>query len=148
MERSSGYDCRARDVLEQVKLSSSLGEPLAALDLTEKEINELYPDRHQEERGGDQLLSFFTDSYEHIVLKAKELLVERPHGHILMSGGNVKLGAQVITTTSYMYGMFNSQLVIGNTNFNKMISNARNALNVPKRLDNASMWRWMENIVC
>ncbi|WP_145334336.1 GH36-type glycosyl hydrolase domain-containing protein [Paenibacillus xylanexedens] len=120
------------EVFEQVKLSSSLGEPLAALDLTQEEINQLYPDRHQEERSGDQLLSFFTESYEHIVLKAKELLVERPHGHILMSGGNVKLGAQVITTTSYMYGMFNSQLVIGNTNFNKMISNARNALNVPK----------------
>ncbi|PYE50754.1 cellobiose phosphorylase [Paenibacillus barcinonensis] len=120
------------EVLEQVKLSSFLGEPLAALDLTQDEINELFPERHQEERSGDQLLSFFTGSYEHIVLKAKELLVERPHGHILMSGGNVKLGAHVITTTSYMYGMFNAQLVIGNTNLNKMISNARNALNVPK----------------
>ncbi|WP_315793854.1 GH36-type glycosyl hydrolase domain-containing protein [Paenibacillus sp. BIC5C1] len=120
------------EMLEQVKLSSFLGEPLAALDLTQDEINDLFPDRHQEERSGDSLLSFFTGSYEHIVLKAKELLVERPHGHILMSGGNVQLGAQVITTTSYMYGIFNSQLVIGNTNFNKMISNARNALNVPK----------------
>jgi cellobiose phosphorylase len=120
------------ETLEQVKLSSSLGEPLVALDMTEKEIKNLFPDRHQEERNEDSLLSFFTGSYEHIVLKAKELLVERPHGHILMSGGNVKLGAPVITTTSYMYGIFNSQLVIGNTNFNKMISNARNALNVPK----------------
>lgn len=120
------------DTLEQVKLSSFLGEPLVTLDLTQDEIHDLFPDRHQEEHSGEELLSFFTGSYEHIVLKAKELLVERPHGHILMSGGNVQLGAQVITTTSYMYGIFNSQLVIGNTNFNKMISNARNALNVPK----------------
>lgn len=120
------------ETLEQVKRSARLGEPLVTVDLTEEEINHLFPDRHQEERSGDSLLSFFTGSYEHIVLKAKELLVERPHGHILMSGGNVQLGAQVITTTSYMYGIFNSQLVIGNTNFNKMISNARNALNVPK----------------
>ncbi|WP_338540893.1 GH36-type glycosyl hydrolase domain-containing protein [Paenibacillus tundrae] len=120
------------ETLEQVKQSARLGDPLVTVDLTEEEINHLFPDRHQEERSGDSLLSFFTGSYEHIVLKAKELLVERPHGHILMSGGNVQLGAQVITTTSYMYGIFNSQLVIGNTNFNKMISNARNALNVPK----------------
>lgn len=120
------------ETLEQVKRSSMIGEPLAALDMSEEEVQALFPQRHQEERGEGKPLSFFTETYEHVVLKAKELLVERPHGHILMSGRNVKLGTPVITTTSYMYGIFNSQLVIGNTNFNKMMSNARNALNVPK----------------
>ncbi|MDR9857243.1 cellobiose phosphorylase [Paenibacillus sp. VCA1] len=120
--------------LPPVRFKSLLGEPLQTLSLTEEEVNERFPahQRHQEEREGGQLLAFFTDSYEHVVLKEKELLVERPHGHILMSGNNVKFGAKVITTTSYMYGIFNSHLVVGNTNFNKMMSNARNALNVPK----------------
>src|SRR5690606_23485946 len=66
------------------------------------------------------------------VLKEKELLVERPHGHILMSGNNVENIDEVITTTSYMYGIFNSQLVIGNTSFNKFNTNSRSHLNVMK----------------
>lgn len=116
----------------QVSLSSRMGQPLQTEDFSEDELNKLFPDRHQEEREDGKLLAFFTDTYEHIVLKSKELLVERPHGHILMSGDNARLGSQVMTTTSYMYGIFNSQVVTGNTNFNKMISNARNALNVYK----------------
>ncbi|MFC3748156.1 GH36-type glycosyl hydrolase domain-containing protein [Paenibacillus sp. GCM10012306] len=119
-------------VAERPALTSELGAPLAALSLTTEEINALYPVRHQEEWDGDTLLSFFTDTYEHVVLKEKELLVERPHGHILMSGDNARLNDKVITTTSYMYGIFNSQVVIGNTNFNKLMTNPRNALNIAK----------------
>ena len=78
------------------------------------------------------MLSFFTDTHEHVVLKEKELLVERPHGHIIMSGDNVKRKENVLTSTSFMYGIFNSQVVVGNTSFNKMLTNARNALNVMK----------------
>lgn len=116
-----------------VTASARLGEPLRTLPLGKEELERLFPVRRQEEYGANgQLLSFFTEGYEHVVLKEKELLVERPHGHILMSGDNVKLGAEVITTTSYMYGIFNSQLVVGNTNLNKMMTHARNALNVPK----------------
>lgn len=109
-----------------------LGAPLAARSLTAEELEAAFPIRYQEEKEGDQLLSFFTENYEHVVLKEKELKVERPHGHILMSGDNAKLNDKVITTTSYMYGIFNSQVVIGNTNFNKLMTNARNALNIAK----------------
>lgn len=118
--------------LPRVERSRDLGDLLRTLPMTEEELNVLFPVRRQEERDGQKLLSFFTDTYEHIVLKEKELRVERPHGHILMSGNNVSFSTPVVTTTSYMYGLFNSQLVIGNTNFNKMMSNARNALNVHK----------------
>ncbi|KGE16378.1 GH36-type glycosyl hydrolase domain-containing protein [Paenibacillus wynnii] len=118
--------------MDQVSKLPSIGVPLYTQSLTTEEINRLFPNRHQEEVVGGTLLSFFTESYEHVVLKEKELRVERPHGHILMSGDNVSLKNPVITTTSYMYGIFNSQLVVGNTNFNKMTTNARNALNVPK----------------
>ncbi|MFB5677968.1 GH36-type glycosyl hydrolase domain-containing protein [Paenibacillus terreus] len=107
------------------------GAPLSALPLSEEEINALFPERREEEREEDELLSFFTDTYEHVVLPAKELRVERPHGHILM-GGHLGSREEIVTTTSYMYGVFNSQLVVGNTNFNKMITHARNSLNAQK----------------
>ncbi|WP_028546593.1 GH36-type glycosyl hydrolase domain-containing protein [Paenibacillus taiwanensis] len=118
--------------LPQVCLKASIGKPLQSMLMSEAEIKELFPACHQEERQDGELLAFFTDTYEHIVRKEKELLVERPHGHILMSGNNVELGATVMTTTSYMYGIFNSHVVVGNTNYNKMMSNARSSLNIPK----------------
>ncbi|MBS4223613.1 GH36-type glycosyl hydrolase domain-containing protein [Lederbergia citrea] len=118
--------------VNKVSLSPVIGEPLQTQSVTVEEINRLFPKRHQEEYDGETLLAFFTDTHEHIVLKEKELLVERPHGHILMSGNNVENIEEVITTTSYMYGIFNCQLVVGNTSFNKFNTNARNALNVMK----------------
>lgn len=120
--------------LPSVSMSPVIGEPVKALELTAEELNTLFPrnSRHQEEHKDGDLLAFFTDTYEHVVLPKKELLVERPHGHILMTGHNLKLGSKVLTTTSFMYGIFNSHVVVGNTNMNKMMSNARNALNVPK----------------
>jgi 1,2-beta-oligoglucan phosphorylase len=105
---------------------------LKTADLSMEEVNELFPERILEEYEGDTLLSFFTPTYEHIVLKEKERIVERPHGHILVTGNNVHLKEDTISTTSYMYGIFNSQVVVGNTSFHKMLTNARNALNVMK----------------
>ncbi|GGA41172.1 GH36-type glycosyl hydrolase domain-containing protein [Paenibacillus physcomitrellae] len=113
-------------------MMTAIGAPLQTLSMLPEELDLLFPVRKQEELEDGQLLSFFTDTYEHVVLKEKELRVERPHGHILMSGDNARMNPEVMTTTSYMYGIFNSQVVVGNTNFNKMMSNARNALNVQK----------------
>lgn len=112
--------------------SLSIGKPLETINMAKEDLEELYPKRLQEEWKKDSLLSFFTDTHEHVVLKAKEMLVERPHGHILMSGENDQIKENTITTTCYMYGIFNSQVVVGNTSFNKMITNARNALNIIK----------------
>lgn len=117
---------------ERIVLSPAFGKPLETLSMTKAEIEELFPNRHQEETAGDALLSFFTEQHEHVVLKEKELKVERPHGHILMTGGNVDNIKNVLTTTLYMYGIFNSHIVVGNTSFNKMLTNARNPLNVMK----------------
>ncbi|KON88759.1 cellobiose phosphorylase [Sporosarcina globispora] len=118
--------------LEPVRLSPAFGKPLETVSMTKAEINELFPRRHQEEISGDTLLSFFTEQHEHVVLKEKELLVERPHGHIIMTGENVENVKNVLTSTLYMYGIFNSHIVVGNTSFNKMLTNARNALNIMK----------------
>ncbi|WP_059172408.1 cellobiose phosphorylase [Bacillus sp. FJAT-27445] len=116
----------------KITLSSAFGKPLETDSLSIEEIDALFPARIEEEWEGETLLSFFTDTYEHIVLKEKELLVERPHGHIVMTGNNANMKENTLTSTSYMYGMFNAQVVVGNTSFNKMMTNARNALNVFK----------------
>src|SRR5690625_579156 len=119
-------------VEKKIQKKGNIGAPLAIESFTLEELEKQYPIRHQEEYEGDTLISFFTDTHEHIVLKEKELIVERPHGHILMNGQNHKLQENTLATTTYMYGVFNSQLVVGNTNFNKMITNPRNPLNTMK----------------
>lgn len=134
---------RAWDQIEKVKatfvyqperecLSSHIGSPVQTTSMTVAEMDRLYPKRYHEEWEGDQLLSFFTETNEHVVLKSKELLVERSHGHILMSGQNETMHEDILATTSFMNGIFNSQLVVGNTSFHKLLSNVRDPLNVKK----------------
>lgn len=115
-----------------VSPATRIGAPLAVQSMTKEELDRYFPTRGQEEVVDGELLSFFTDTHEHVVLKEKELRVERPHGHILMTGDNARMNEHVLTSTLYMYGIFNSHIVMGNTNFNKMMTNARNALNVLK----------------
>jgi len=118
--------------VDRIRLHSKIGTPLESLPMDKNEIQQYFPVRNQEEWEGNKLLSFFTDTHEHVVLKEKEYLVERPHGHIVMSGQNDRMKENTITSTSYIFGVFNSQLVVGNTNFNKMLTNTRNALNIMK----------------
>lgn len=122
----------ASEPVNQVEFAAGIGSPLRTAAMTMAELDALFPVRRQEEWQDGRLLSFFTDTHEHVVLKEKELLVERPHGHILMSGGNDRIADDVTTTTSYMYGVFNSQLLVGNTSFHKLLTNTRNALNAFK----------------
>ncbi|HEY5277347.1 MAG TPA: cellobiose phosphorylase [Coriobacteriia bacterium] len=87
--------------------------------------------RHIERRDGT-LLSFFHGRQQHVVLKAKELVVERPTGHIMCSGRDLLPGDDILSVTAWMFGVFGSQLTIGNTSFNKLLSVCRNPLNVLK----------------
>ncbi|MGP6146508.1 GH36-type glycosyl hydrolase domain-containing protein [Jeotgalibaca sp. A122] len=116
--------------IKQLKCNPLIGEPLKTIPLTNEEMAARYPKRIQEENEGNQWLSFFTEDYVHVVSKAKELLVERPHGHILFTGGNRKVDESIMTTTCWMYGVFNAQTLRGNTDMNKWFTNTRNALNI------------------
>ncbi|MEQ6377845.1 cellobiose phosphorylase [Bacillaceae bacterium S4-13-56] len=127
-----GKPLNTASISEKVSRAKNIGAPLDTEPMTAEEINNHYPKRHQEEWDGEILLSFFTDTHEHVVLKEKELRVERPHGHIIMSGNNERLKENTITSTSWMYGIFNAQLVVGNTSFNKLLTNARSPLNISK----------------
>lgn len=102
---------------------------LTGTEFTEAEIDYYFPKRQAEEKKDNQLLSFFSETNEHIVLQAKECQMERSHGHILMSGTNTSIYQETMTSTSYMYGLFQAQIVLGNTSMNKFNTNARNALN-------------------
>lgn len=131
-EQVKEKDIKSTQAITKVSLSEKLASPLETFDFTEQELNELYPKRILEETNENGILSFFTEQYAHIVLKEKEKLVERPHGHIVMSGQNHQVKDDTIASTSYMYGIFNAQVAIGNTNMNKMMTNVRNSLNIMK----------------
>ncbi|MBA3926447.1 cellobiose phosphorylase [Listeria sp. W9-0585] len=118
--------------VDKVAKREDIGSVLQTVDVTRAELDADYPERFQEEWDGDRLLSFFTETHEHVVLRAKDLELERSHGHILFSGNQLTVDVPVLTTTAYMYGVFNAQVVIGNTSMNKMLTNVRNFLNVLK----------------
>ncbi|HEY3334316.1 MAG TPA: hypothetical protein VGK16_03690 [Candidatus Limnocylindrales bacterium] len=87
--------------------------------------------RHVERREG-RLLSFFHGRERHVVLRAKELASERPTGLILQSGRALFPSDETLSVTAWMFGVFASQVTIGNTSFNKVLSVVRSPLNVLK----------------
>ncbi len=121
------------DIKEKIKLSKAFGTPLIPLDLEKGEIDKYFPEKRFTEKQEGKLLSFFTDSHSHVVLKEKELLMERPHGHIILTGINSdEIKEEILASTNYMYGVFNSQVVMGNTSMHKLLSVSRGLLNIFK----------------
>lgn len=106
--------------------------PLAlADDLSDSDIERLYPIRRHEEHALGKLVSFFTgDDSRHIVLREKEIALLRPHGHILRAGPGLMPDDPVMTAACYASGMFASQLTLGNTSLAKMLSTQRDVLNL------------------
>lgn len=118
--------------IEKATKNSQISGVLNGKELSNGQLDQLFPARKLEEFLAGQISSFFTESNEHVVLANKELEMERPNGHILMSGKSVDAKEETLTTTSYMYGVFQSQIVAGNTSMNRFISNTRNPLNTFK----------------
>lgn len=98
--------------------------PLAALDLSDSEIADLVgPEQREVERDdAGCLLSFFTGHHGHVVLKAKELAVLRPHGHILRSGNALTPDESGLTSTAWMAGVFHSMVTQGHVSINRFLS--------------------------
>ncbi len=92
-------------------------------DLSDQELTRFFDKerRHCEEDNG-RLLSFFCKQNNHVILRAKEIIVDRPHAHIMQAKtGNVP-DENIVSTTAYAFGVFNSHLTQGNTNFNILLS--------------------------
>lgn len=107
--------------------------PVAVRDLKPPEIGRLFGKelRHIEKKSG-KMLSFFYGPSRYVSLRAKELLLERPQGQVLRSGGSILPSDETLSSTSYAYGLFHAQITIGNTSFNKLLSIPRTPLNVLK----------------
>ncbi len=92
-------------------------------DLNDEEINHFFDQnrRHSETVNG-KLLSFFYGQNNHVVLREKEILADRPHGHIMQAQAAYKADENIVSTTCFAGGIFNSHLTQGNTNFNVFLS--------------------------
>ena len=121
------------DQIAQLTMVHTLGTPIVGRPFTEQELCERFPEQEQVEKVGNTTYSFFTKNNRHVVVQAKECEMERATGHILLGGLDLEVAHPVMSTTLYMYGIFNSQIVLGNTSMNKLLSNSRNALNVLKQ---------------
>jgi 1,2-beta-oligoglucan phosphorylase len=102
---------------------------LVSLDLADDEISKLFGKRLRHvEREHGSTLSFFTASNGHVVLKAKELGVLRPHGHIIRSGGHLVPDEASLTSTTWMAGVFHSMITQGHVSINRFLSTTRSYL--------------------
>lgn len=103
---------------------------LDTLDLTETEVAQFYGGKlRQEERLYGRLLSFFAGS-SHVVLKAKELKVLRPHAHILRTGDLLIPEETSLTTTTWMAGVFHSMVTQGHVSINRFLSTVHSYLSL------------------
>lgn len=123
----------AGQVTEIEKIKRLSEGVVQTFSLSDQEITSLFGKQIESEQEAGQLLSFFTEDMHHVVLKEKEVQMERAHGHILLSGNDLTVEKPLMSTTVYMYGIFNSQIVLGNTTMNKFLSNSRNSLNLMKK---------------
>jgi len=129
-ERYEGVNQSESIVLQkQGRKQHSSNDFLNGLDLTAAELAEIYPesDRKHIEQGGT-LLSFFMSDHTHVVMPAKERQLERPHAHIILSGNSLSIHNRGLASTSFIYGLFNAQTVLGNTTMNKWLSALKHAL--------------------
>jgi cellobiose phosphorylase len=101
---------------------------LAAEDLDAAALDTLFGAlrRHEERDDAGTLLSFFHgDDGAHVVLRAKELQVKRPHGHILRSGSALEPDEAALTSTPWMAGVFHSMVTQGHVGINRFLSTVR-----------------------
>ncbi len=96
-------------------------------DLDAGELDTLFSAsrRHEEHDDAGTLLSFFHTDGAHVVLRAKELVVKRPHGHILRSGNALEPDEASLTSTPWMAGVFHSMVTQGHVGINRFLSTVR-----------------------
>jgi cellobiose phosphorylase len=108
----------------------SSAQPLPVQDLTTAALQGLFegPWRHLEVGKSGETLSFFCGADRHVVLRAKELRVLRPHGHLLRSGRHTTPDETSLTSTAWMSGVFHSMLTQGHVSISRMLSTVHSYL--------------------
>lgn len=102
---------------------------LESLPLGDGEVASFFGEaaRH-EEREDSRLWSFFGEGGKHVVMKAKEVSVLRPHGTILRSGGVLTADESALTSTCWMNGVFHSMITQGHVSINRFLSTCHSYL--------------------
>jgi cellobiose phosphorylase len=122
---------RASDGTPPVATLFSTSPLLPCLDLTDAEVARLWGDElRQVERDGGRLLSFFCGAHSHVALRAKELRVLRPHGHLVRTGDQLTPDEASLTSTTWMAGVFNSLVTQGHVSINRFLSTTRSYLSL------------------
>ena len=118
---------------QKFTIKSDFKDPWNSTYMMADEIKDLFPVQNLSETSESDLLSFFTPDHAHVVTRPKEEQVVRPHGTIIMTPPDLSsISDSLISSTHYMYGIFNSHIVLGNTNMHKFISTPRGFLNIQK----------------
>lgn len=125
------------------------GQPWRSDGFVQNEIDEIWPDRRQEEQIAWDPAAFFYGKNRHVVLKLKELVVDRRTAHLLVAGDDRLPGGQTLCSTGYASGPIASHICLGNTSFNKLASVSRDPLNLIRsdglrlyvRTDDKEAWR-------
>ena len=73
-------------------------------------------------------LSFFHGADSHVVLRAKELRVLRPHGHLLRTRPPLTPDETALTSTAWMSGVFHSMVTQGHVSINRFLSTVHSYL--------------------
>ena len=130
---SMDWSCADVKPVAPMTPKEAFGGAMASLPFEEAEVERFFPNRILEERDGEKLLAFFKPDKTHVVLQEKELLVERPHGSIITTlPEKDTISKNLLTSTNMMYGLFNAQTTIGNTDANRLLSANRGQLNLQK----------------
>jgi len=103
---------------------------LVARSVSDAEVEQLWPRpwRAVERREDGTLLSFFTTEGEHVVTRAKEVGVLRPHGTILRTGDTAAPDPRSLTVTCWMTGSPLSYLTRGNASDDRVLTTVRGYL--------------------
>ena len=124
---------------------------LSAAPLNEAELDRWFgPERRDLEADGSDILSFFYGRHRHVVLKAKNEKVLRPHGHIIRTGGLFTPDEAVLTSTVWMDGVFHSMVTQGHVSINRFLSTTHTYLSLFKThgqrifIETAAGWRRLD----
>jgi cellobiose phosphorylase len=100
--------------------------------ITEEELNIVFPNKwRQVERDKEgQLLSFFTNTNTHVVMRKKEELVLRPHGITLQTNQTLYPDESSMASTIWMNGTFHSMVTQGHASLNRLISHSHSYLSL------------------
>ena len=108
----------------------SAAMPLQVSDLDAATLRRLFPPPWRQEETDDQgeRLSLFHGADSHVVLRAKELRVLRPHGQLLRTGRHLTPDESALVSTVWMDGVFHSMLAQGHVSINRFLSANRSYL--------------------